>query len=496
MGQSLHKFKADTYDAAYQKMVRELGRDAVVVNTSETTEGGLLGFLGYRMVELTARPAEIQIAPSPRRPSLVERRYRAAQGGATPDPDRNITDTVAHFRQLVSDAQTRMGTGSQSTASPALKPGAPIQAPAIPAQAPRGSGPQATASAVLKVKPPAKAPSVRTQAQIIRPAEPGQPAPERQTPPVVPLAERRAERRAENRRIEELQREVREMRDLLQVVVAESPREKLSDDFAPHYQKLLTAGVTAKMAASLVAAVINGSDSSVIRNPRVFMARLKMEIQKRISVTGGIRLTNGPRKVVALVGATGVGKTTNVAKLAAYFAVEKRKRVALITTDTYRVAAPEQLRVYADIIGLPMTIANTTSELDQALRSFTNYDLVLVDTAGGSPFNVAQTDELQEIIEALGADEVMLVLAANTRLEGLQSAVANFKRLRPTSLLLSKLDETRQYGGLFNIAAEANLPMSYFSTGQNVPDDIEMASAGKVAKLLLRNGGSGVGPSA
>ncbi|NIA13078.1 MAG: flagellar biosynthesis protein FlhF [Nitrospiraceae bacterium] len=457
MGQTLHKFKAETYDAAYQKMVRKLGRDAVVVNTSEVTEGGLLGFLGYRMVELTARPAEMPIAPLSRRPSLAERRYRAAQGAGTPDPGKNINETVTHFRQLVSDAQTRMSTG-----------------------------PQATGSAVLKAKPPLEASSALTrQGPAILPAR----VRAREAAPV-------AEKRAESRRIEELQHEVREMRDLLHVVVAATPSEGFSDDFAPHYQKLLATGVAPKMAASLVAAVVNGSDSNVIRNPRVFTARLKMEMQKRMSVTGGIRLTNGPRQVVALVGATGVGKTTNAAKLAAHFAVEKRKRVALITTDTYRVAAPEQLRVYADIIGLPMTIANTAGELDQALRSFTNYDLVLVDTAGGSQFNVAQTDELQEIVESLGPDAVMLVLAANTQLEGLRSAVANFKRLRPTSLLFSKLDEARQYGGLYSIAAEANLPLSYFSTGQNVPDDIELASAGKVAKLLLRNGGSGVGPSA
>ena len=306
MGQTLHKFKAETYDAAYQKMVRKLGRDAVVVNTSEITEGGLLGFLGYRTVELTARPAEMALAPPARGLSLAERRYRAAQGAGAPDLDRNINETVTHFRQLVNDAQTRIGTG-----------------------------PQAAPSAVLKAKPPLEASFVPIRKEPVvapKPKRAQNPA------PLVPLAERRAERRAENLRIEELQREVREMRDLLQVVVAEAPREKFCDDFAPHYQNLLSAGVAPNMAASLVAAVVDGSDVSVIRNPRVFTARLKMEMQKRVSVTGGIRLTNGPRQVVALVGATGVGKTTNVAKLAAYFSVEKRKRVALITTDTYRVA--------------------------------------------------------------------------------------------------------------------------------------------------------------
>jgi flagellar biosynthesis protein FlhF len=196
------------------------------------------------------------------------------------------------------------------------------------------------------------------------------------------------------------------------------------------------------------------------------------------------------------VGATGVGKTTNLAKLAAQFSVQHRARVGLITTDTYRVAAPEQLRVYANIIGLPMLIANDAAELLRGLKEFEDYDLVMIDTVGGSQFNLDQIRELQAILDPARLDEVTLVLSANTQLTELRSAVKNFGCLVPTSLLFSKLDETQYFGALLTVAAESGLPLGYFSTGQNVPNDIELASPGKVVKLLFSEGGRPVGSGA
>ena len=166
-----------------------------------------------------------------------------------------------------------------------------------------------------------------------------------------------------------------------------------------------------------------------------------------------------------------------------------RSRVGLITTDTYRVAAPEQLRIYANIIGLPMRVADSPEELTNGLKEFADYDLVLIDTAGGSQFNHEQTAELQRMLQTTALDEVMLVLSANTQVDELRAALENFGCLKPTSLLFSKLDETRSYGALFEVVAEAKLPLSYFSTGQNVPDDIELATPARVAKLVLSEGG-------
>lgn len=432
MEQRSHKFKAESFDAAYRQMVEALGKDAIVVNTAEVTEGGILGFLGQRMIELTA-----QVKPAPRPPlsrprSLAEKKYQLYGGIGS---DEYINETISHFRQLASE-------------KPALKP----KGNAVPRQETVFPAPAPTQAPIIPLKP-----------------QPG------------------------GGSIEDLQSEIREMREMLKSMMAEGPSAGLPNEFAPHYNRLIEQGVTRTLAAGLVASVLRGSDPAIVRNPRVFLARLQMEIQKRVSVTGGLHLADGHRKVVVIVGATGVGKTTNLAKLAALFSVRERARVALVTTDTYRIAAPEQLRVYANIIGLPMEIVNDAAELKRALVDLRNHDLVLVDTAGGSQFNLAQIEELRGMLEAAQPDEVLLVLGANTQIEDLRTAVANFRTLRPTALMFSKLDETRRYGALFSIVAEAGLPLSYFSTGQNVPDDIELASAGKVARLLIEDGGYRVG---
>jgi flagellar biosynthesis protein FlhF len=173
--------------------------------------------------------------------------------------------------------------------------------------------------------------------------------------------------------------------------------------------------------------------------------------------------------------------------------------VALLTADTYRVAAPDQLRVYADIIGLRMTVVNEPKEMQAAIKELGQYDLVLIDTAGSSQFNREQLTELQAILRAAGATEVLLAAAANTPLEDLRHICENFGKVKPTSLVFTKIDETRRFGAMYSIALETGLPLSYLSIGQNVPDDIVLAEPAMVANLVLegrdRSGRSSRTPS-
>ncbi len=284
---------------------------------------------------------------------------------------------------------------------------------------------------------------------------------------------------------EELRREMQDIREMLQVLYAEHPGAGLPPEFAPHYRTLLHRGVARKTAAALLGAVVKNADPAMLREPRIFTERLHIEIRRMVKVTGGIALHGGQCRLVALCGPTGVGKTTNLAKLAAQFAVQERARVGLLTCDTYRVAAVEQLRVYANIIGLPMQVANDAGEVAEALRAFRGFDLVLMDTPGGSQFNLEQIHELKGVLGAARPHETILVLSAPTQADDLRSVVSNFKCLEPTSLLFTKLDETRQYGTILSILAEAGLPLSYMSVGQNVPDDIAVATPGMMANLVL-----------
>lgn len=284
---------------------------------------------------------------------------------------------------------------------------------------------------------------------------------------------------------DELRREMQDMREMLQVLYAEHPGAALPTEFTPHYRTLLNRGVSRKTAAALLAAVVKQADPALLRDPRVFAERLHLEIRRLVRVTGGIGLHGGQCRLVALCGPTGVGKTTNLAKLAAHFAVHERARVALLTCDTYRVAAVEQLRVYANIIGLPLRVANDARELSDALNAFRDYDLVLMDTAGGSQFNLEQINELKGMLGAARPHETILVLSTPTQADDLRSVVSNFKCLEPTALFFTKLDETRQYGTILSILSEAGLPLSYVSVGQNVPDDMAVATPGMIANLIL-----------
>jgi flagellar biosynthesis protein FlhF len=171
--------------------------------------------------------------------------------------------------------------------------------------------------------------------------------------------------------------------------------------------------------------------------------------------------------------------------LAAYYTVRERARVALVTADTYRVAATDQLKVYANIIGLPMRVVHDGAEMEAALEAFQGYDLVLVDTAGGSQFNLEQINELKGMMRCARPHETLLVMSASTPLDDMRNIVSNFKCCNPTAVLFTKVDETRQYGALLSVMAETGLPLSYLSVGQNVPDDIRIASPAMVANLIL-----------
>ena len=437
MAQQFHKIRARTLAEAWRQVRQQFGPEALVINTAEVREGGLFGLLGRKMVEVTASVPADALAAQVRTPNAAARRYAESTRVA---PAARPAETVEYFERLVRDAQQRMN----AAAAPAP---APEQAVSAAARLPQGAADGNARAAAA---------------------------------PVVPFP--RQESQHPNAAI---QREVQEIREMMEVLYAESPGAGLPSDFAPHYRALIERGVSRKVAAVLIGAVVKNCDLAIMRDKRVFAERLHTEIRKVVHGTGGLAVQAGECRVVAVCGATGVGKTTNLAKLAAYFSVRERARVALITSDTYRVAAAEQLRVYANIIGIPMKIVHAESDMEEALREYAGYDLVLIDTAGGSQFNLEQINELKGGLRAARPHETILVISACTPLADMRNIVANFNCCNPTSVLFTKLDETRQYGAMLSVLAESGLPMSYLSTGQNVPDDICLASPAIMANLIL-----------
>jgi flagellar biosynthesis protein FlhF len=179
-----------------------------------------------------------------------------------------------------------------------------------------------------------------------------------------------------------------------------------------------------------------------------------------------------------------VGKTTTIAKLAANFALLQRKRVALVTVDTYRIAAVEQLKTYSQIIGLPVSVAYSHEELPAILSEYSDYDLVLIDTAGRSQRHATQIEELKALVATVDC-EAHLVLAASTNEQDLIDTARRFAGARVDRIIFSKLDETSRFGALLTVADRTGIPLSFLTTGQKVPEDIEPAEPGKVADLIL-----------
>lgn len=201
-----------------------------------------------------------------------------------------------------------------------------------------------------------------------------------------------------------------------------------------------------------------------------------------------IDLSGSKPKILFFVGPTGVGKTTTIAKIASKYKVEYDKKVAFITADTYRIAATEQLQVYANILDAPMEIVYSQAELNDSIAKFEDYDLVFVDTAGFSHKNEKQRNDMKTLLGGVSEEynkEVYLVLSATTKYMDLLDIVDSYREIADYKLIFTKLDETTTYGNLLNIKLYSGADLSYTTNGQNVPDDIEVFDTQKIVKKLL-----------
>ena len=197
--------------------------------------------------------------------------------------------------------------------------------------------------------------------------------------------------------------------------------------------------------------------------------------------------TDGPG-IVLFIGPTGVGKTTTIAKLAGKYCVEDKKKVALLTADTYRIAAAEQLRTYANILETPFRVIYTPEELQEAIDDYWECDYIFIDTAGRSHQNAEQLEKMKEMVAGLKRPEkyqVFLVLSATTKYRDLQKIADCYGKIANYELIFTKLDETEAVGNLLNMKLYTNTPIAYVTCGQNVPDDMEMFNPQKTVKQIL-----------
>ncbi|MBI3993395.1 MAG: flagellar biosynthesis protein FlhF [Candidatus Lambdaproteobacteria bacterium] len=288
--------------------------------------------------------------------------------------------------------------------------------------------------------------------------------------------------------VRQIRSEMGEIRQLLQNLSMQSAGMRdanYPENLVVLFQQLIFNGMEEKFARRLIEESMKNIPSTEIHDfsyVKIFLARMLMKI---IKVSGGLAGGPGKRTIAALVGPTGVGKTTSVAKLASEQLLKYRRQVALITVDTFRIAAVEQLKVYAKIMGVPITVVNTKDEMRAAIDKFKQADVILIDTGGRSQRDDLQMSEIYTLFR--GADDINIILAlsATTKDSDLTEVTRRFGEIPLSAVMFTKLDESTTFGSLFNHAIRFKLPFAYLTTGQKVPEDIEVASKERLVDLLL-----------
>lgn len=269
----------------------------------------------------------------------------------------------------------------------------------------------------------------------------------------------------------------------------EEPKEESETDKFMHllHDTMLDNEVDEKYAQEII------DEIELINKPNIpfdyALANIYQKMILKFGKPSGIEpAANGGIKLVFFIGPTGVGKTTTIAKIASKFRVDEKKKVALLTADTYRIAAAEQLRTYANILEVPFRVIYTVEEINKALEDFKGYDYIMIDTAGHSHQNTTQKDNMRNIIHSVDdivEKEVHLVLSATTKYRDLISIADSYKEMADYKLIFTKLDETTTLGNLLNLRLYTGASLSYVTCGQNVPDDIEDFNPQKTVKRLL-----------
>ncbi|MCH8883125.1 MAG: hypothetical protein IIA41_06450 [SAR324 cluster bacterium] len=288
--------------------------------------------------------------------------------------------------------------------------------------------------------------------------------------------------------LSQIQSEISEMRQTLQSLSAQSAglREaEYAENLVVLFQQLIFNGMEEKFARRLIEESMKHIPVGEMEDfayVKIFLARMLMKILK---VTGGIRTEPNRQTIAALIGPTGVGKTTTVAKLASEQMLKFRRKVGLITVDTFRIAAVEQLKVYAKIMGVPITVVGSKQELRRAIQDFAECDAIFVDTGGRS-----QRDGLQmsEIYRMFGGDDpidVYLTMSVTTKDSDQSEITRRFGQIPLAGVMYTKLDESTTFGSMFNHSIRFKTPVAYLTTGQKVPEDIEVATKERLVDLLL-----------
>ena len=468
---AIKTFRGRTPAEALSQIKKELGSSAVILHTRTHRTGGFLGIGAHTVTEITAAAGDHIDQPTTRTPRLSPRRAPQPTPDFSPDPTR--ADKVE-----ISINATR----PTPTPKPVHTPAAAVQQTASSARRSRE----------LPLDPDPTEPDDRPARQLAREAglldalkqpQPRQPSPDR-----IATEPRTQSTISLEREMELLKRMVGQVLQSTRSTRCGNMPEALEEC----YLRLLESEVAAEIADEIVGIVRDQldthelADREIVR--RAVLRRLESLIPGAATPTPPERAEDDRPLTIALVGPTGVGKTTTIAKLAATYKLRHARKVGLVTSDTYRIAAVDQLRTYANIIGLPLQVALTPAEMAHACRSLSDCDVILIDSAGRSQHDQQRIVELSDFLAAASPHEIHLVLSSASGESVLRRAAERFTPVNPTHVIFTKLDEAVNFGVLVNVMRQVNARLSFVTTGQEVPDQIEPASADRLARLVLDGG--------
>lgn len=288
--------------------------------------------------------------------------------------------------------------------------------------------------------------------------------------------------------VESLKRDVSELKSMIRKLASSGSDPAVANfpEFVQQvFQGLKENDISSEVARQLCTAIHNRLSGDQLSSNEVVEAAAQSEVASLIPCAGPITLSTGRSRTVAFVGPTGVGKTTTLSKLAANFKLKDNATVGFITVDTYRLGATEQLKTLASILEVPVRIVMTPGEIRAAMAELRDRDIVFIDTAGRSPRDRMRINELRAFLDAAEPDETHLVVSATTHPRHLDSLLERFGGDQIQKLVLTKLDEAASYGPTFDVILGANKPLSYITTGQDIPDDIEVADPNRISRLIL-----------
>ncbi len=447
------RYVADSIQEAIARVKHDLGRNAIILHTKQVKEGGFMGFFAQRRFEVIAAVDE-NIS---NQTSVSNDRKTGAKPLEAP-VSASKTGTVA--QSALSQPAATLRPTQSPPASPTLHP-APVDPPLqlfrpFPVEGQAQSHTAAARTGVLEKSQPE--PVAKAESAMV--AEPV---------------------------LEKLHHEISDLKRLIINSAAnpsDAERNSLWGSVRKQLKELdLEEEVIDHLLAQLPPHIMEAASAS----EKVALARCGQVLVNSLRFDEGILSNTGDQpQVVAFIGPTGVGKTTTIAKLAANFSLYHGKKVGLITLDTFRIAAVEHLKTYGDIINIPVEVIYTEADIDKALQNLQECELILVDTAGRSPYNKTMILDLDRFLSHPAITQIMLVISATTKYQDMLNIADYFSEIRYTHLIFSKLDETNNIGPIISLAWKTKSSLAYLTTGQNVPDDIEIANPARLISHLYK----------